>query len=171
MKMRVREAVPSDASKLAELIQHVEKTSDYMLWEPGEREIQPENQQKMIERFQMEDNSTILVAEQDDMLVGYLFAIGNNAIRKKHAAYLVIGIHDAYRGKGVGSLLFGELDKWANKNHIHRLELTVVTRNTAGLSLYQKFGLEIEGTKKDSLWINGEFVDEYYMGKIIKDKA
>ncbi|GIO27268.1 GNAT family N-acetyltransferase [Ornithinibacillus bavariensis] len=164
--MKVREAGPADAGKLAQLIQQVEKTSQYMLWEPEEREIQPENQRKMIERFQLEENSTILIAENNSMLVGYLFAIGGDAQRKKHSAYLVIGIHEQYRGKGVGTLLFNELDKWAIKNNMHRLELTVVTRNKAGLSLYQKVGFEIEGTKRDSLSINGEFFDEYYMAKL-----
>ncbi|WP_042144476.1 GNAT family N-acetyltransferase [Paucisalibacillus sp. EB02] len=165
--MRVREAKPTDAVNLAGLIQHVENTSNYMLWEPGERKVQPENQQKMIERIQGEDNSTILVAEQDERLIGYLFAIGGNPNRAKHTTYLVVGIHQDYRGKGVGSLLFNKLDQWAANHNIHRLELTVVSRNESGLALYKKMGFEIEGTKRDSLFIKGEYVDEYYMSKII----
>ncbi|GAE36015.1 acetyltransferase [Halalkalibacter akibai JCM 9157] len=50
---------------------------------------------------------------------------------------------------------------------IHRLELTVVTRNEIGISLYQKMGFEIEGRKRDSLLINSEYVDEYYMSKLL----
>jgi RimJ/RimL family protein N-acetyltransferase len=165
--MKVREAKPSDADKLALLIQEVENTSPYMLWEPGERKIQAENQQKMIEKIQSEDNSTILVAEQDDYLIGYLFAIGGKPKKTRHTIYLVIGIHVDYRGKGVGSLLFHELDQWATHHHIHRIELTVASKNEAGLALYRKMGFEIEGTKRDSLFINGEYVDEYYMSKIV----
>ena len=165
--MKIRDANPSDAIKLAELIQQVDSTADFMLWEPGERKIQPENQQKMIERFQKTNNSTILVAEYDDQLIGYLFAIGGNASRNKNTAYLVIGIHEQSRGKGVGTQLFKGIDQWAMRNKLHRLELTVVTKNSAGLSLYKKVGFEIEGTKRDSLFINGEYVDEYYMSKIL----
>lgn len=165
--MRVREAVLADATKLAELIQHVESSAEYMLWEAGERTIKPESQQKMIERLQETENSTILVAEHDGKLLGYLFAIGGNARKNRHAVYIVIGIHEHSRGRGIGTLLFQELDLWAKRQGVHRLELTVVKKNTAGLSLYQKAGFEIEGTKKDSLYINGQYVDEYYMAKLL----
>ena len=52
-------------------------------------------------------------------------------------------------------------------HQIHRLELSVVTHNEAGLRLYKKMGFKIEGTKRHSLLIDGEFVDEYYMSKLL----
>jgi hypothetical protein len=94
--MLVREATPLDATELAELIQQVENTSQYMLWEPGERTIQPNQQQKMIEKIQGEDNSTILVAEQDDHLIGYLFAIGgkpNKTGSKSNVGVVILCLH------------------------------------------------------------------------------
>jgi RimJ/RimL family protein N-acetyltransferase len=42
-----------------------------------------------------------------------------------------------------------------------------MTHNIAGIALYKKMGFEIEGTKRDSLLINGEYVDEYYMSKLL----
>ena len=64
-------------------------------------------------------------------------------------------------------MLFKELEQWASNHNIHRLELTVVARNEAGLALYKKIGFEIEGTKKHSLFIEDEFVDEFYMAKLL----
>lgn len=165
--MIIREVKLSDADKLANLIQQVEKYSTYMLWEPGERNIQTKDQLKMIKGIKSSENSTILVAENANELVGFLLARGGNARRNKHAAYIVVGILNDYRGKGIGTKLFNELDRWASNNNIHRLELTVVTKNEAGLALYKKQGFEIEGTKRDSLFIDGEFVDEYYMSKLL----
>jgi RimJ/RimL family protein N-acetyltransferase len=72
-----------------------------------------------------------------------------------------------FRGQGVGTSLFQTVEKWADKHRLSRLELTAVTRNTAGIALYQKSGFEIEGTKRNSLIINGEFHDEYYMSKLL----
>jgi len=165
----VRDIEISDAEKFCYLIQQVEASSEYMLWEAGEREVENERQKKMIERMKDSNNSTIFVAENEsNELVGYLFAIGGDAKRNKHSAYVVVGISEDYRGQGVGSELFKELEQWATHHSIHRLELTVVTRNEAGLSLYQKMGFEVEGTKRQSLFINDEFVDEYYMSKLIK---
>lgn len=164
----LREIENADAEKLSNLIQQVEASSQYMLWEAGEREIENESQKKMIERMEDSNNSTILVAEnKNNELVGYLFAIGGDAKRNKHSAYIVVGISENYRGQGVGSKLFKELEQWATQHGIRRLELTVVTGNQAGLSLYKNMGFEVEGVKRYSLFINDEFVDEYYMSKII----
>nr|WP_309098744.1 GNAT family N-acetyltransferase [Fredinandcohnia onubensis] len=165
--MVVREITLSDAENFGYLTQQVEMTSEFMLWEAGERKAYPDEQRKMIERICSEDNSTILVAEEKGQLIGFLMAIGGNARRNKHSVYIVVGILKDFRGKGVGVYLFEELEKWALTHKIHRLELTVVTRNVAGLALYQKMGFEIEGTKRDSLLIDGEFVDEYYMSKLL----
>ena len=163
-----REIEISDAEKLSQLIQQVEASSEYMLWEALEREVDNERQKKMIESMNDSDNSTIFVAEnKNNEVVGYLFAIGGNAKRNKHSAYIVVGISENYRGQGVGTKLFKGLEQWATQHGIHRLELTVVTRNQAGLSLYKKMGFEVEGTKRHSLFINNEFVDEYYMSKLI----
>ena len=165
--MIIREIKTSDAEKFVHLTQQVEGSSEYMLWEADERNIQPEQQIKMIENIEENENSTIFVAENDNGLVGYLMAIGGNARRRKHSAYIVIGIAEDYRGQGVGRKLFKELEQWASNHNIQRLELTVVTRNEAGLALYKKIGFEIEGTKKHSLFIDGEFVDEFYMAKLL----
>ncbi|WP_174612754.1 GNAT family N-acetyltransferase [Virgibacillus ihumii] len=165
--MIIREIKIADAESFSWVTQQVEASSDYMLWESGEREPDSEQQLKMIEKFQQQRNSTILVAEHDSRLAGYLIAIGGNANRNRHSVHIVAGILQEYRGKGIGSKLFQGLEKWAFQQGTHRLELTVATRNNAGLSLYQKMGFEIEGTKRNSLFINGEFVDEYYMGKLL----
>ncbi|MUK89829.1 GNAT family N-acetyltransferase [Ornithinibacillus sp. L9] len=165
----IRHAVLDDAENLARLIKQVEKSSEYMLFEPGERNPTAEKQGAMIKALTEQDNSCILLAEGNHGLVGYLFAIGGTTKRTMHRAYIVIGILSTYRGKGIGTALFKELNQWATHQGIHRLELTVVTENEAGVSLYQKAGFELEGVKKDSLFINNRFVDEYYMGKVLNN--
>ncbi len=74
---------------------------------------------------------------------------------------------DAFTGKKIGTQLFTEAEKWARDHGIHRLELTVIQKNEAGFGLYQKMGFEVEGTKRDSLFMDGEFVNEYYMSKLL----
>lgn len=165
----VREIEIADAEKLSRLMEHVEANSEYMLMEAGERESGHAQQMQRINRIKNSGNSTILIAENElNELAGYLFAIGGDVKRNRHCAYIVVGIAETFRGHGVGTKLFMELDQWARHHTIHRLELTVVTRNEAGLSLYKKMGFEIEGTKKHSLYIGEEFVDEYYMAKFIE---
>lgn len=165
--MIIREVKVEEAENLATLIREVDENSEYMLWEKGERSPTANSQLKMIESLRKSGNSAILVAETENKLVGYLLAIGGKARRNKHVVYIVIGVAENHRGRGVGSRLFKELDNWASENDIHRLELTVVTKNEGGLHLYKKAGFQIEGTKRKSLYINGEFVDEFYMSKLM----
>ncbi|MCP3031555.1 GNAT family N-acetyltransferase [Halobacillus sp. A1] len=165
--MLIREIQATDAKGLSVLLKQVEDSSDYMLWEPEERIFTPENQFKMIDSVHEKENSTILLAENRGELVGYLLAFGGNAKRNNHSAYIVIGILSEYRGRGIGAGLFRKLEEWAAEHNIHRLELTTVTKNEAGLSLYKKMGFEIEGTKRHSLLIDGQWLDEYYMAKLL----
>ena len=59
------------------------------------------------------------------------------------------------------------LDEWAGENGIVRLELTVESVNTGAKHLYEKNELIVEGVRPKSMKVNGRFVDEYYMGKIL----
>lgn len=60
-----------------------------------------------------------------------------------------------------------EAEVWAKEHHLHRLELTVMRHNEKAISLYEKMGFELEGVRKQALYVDGIFVDEYYMGKIL----
>ncbi|SDO48338.1 GNAT family N-acetyltransferase [Alkalicoccus daliensis] len=166
--MVVREIETNDVEKLASLIKKVDSSSAYMLWEAGERNIQSDTQLKMIENLKKAENSTMLVAEKENELVGYLLAVGGNARRNKHLAYVVIGILKDFRGKGIGKQLFQKLEQWSVNQQIRRLELTVVTKNEEAISLYRKMGFEVEGTKRNSLRIEDKFVDEFYMSKLLR---
>lgn len=164
--MLIRTAEPSDAKQFVSLMKQVEQ-SNFMLFEPGERKTTVDQQRKRIESMTGEETSTILVAEDNGSLVGYLFAIGGNPTRAKHEVYLVVGIAESSRGQGVGTKLFTKLEEWAKEQNIHRLELTVMVHNKAGIALYEKMGFEIEGTKRHSLFIDGKYIDEYYMSKLL----
>lgn len=159
----IREMEESDLEQVIDLICEIDATSEYMLYEAGERCFQPET----IEKILTSNTDTMFIAEENKRLLGYLMAIGGKARRNRHSAYLIIGIRKTERGKGIGTKLFQALEKWAKTKKMHRLELTVAVRNKAGLALYEKMGFEIEGIKRDALLVNGEWVDEYYMAKLL----
>jgi RimJ/RimL family protein N-acetyltransferase len=165
--MNVRKVLPEDADKLAELIKKVEE-SNFMLFGPGERKVTGEQLRRhRIEPLENDQSSHFLVAVDREDLIGYLMAIGSTTQRTAHSVYLVVGVSETARGKGVGTELFGQVEKWAKNRNLHRLELTVMVHNEAAINLYKKMGFEIEGVKKHSLLVDGAFVDEYYMGKLL----
>lgn len=165
--MIVRKVLPEDADKLADLIKKVEE-SNFMLFNPGERKVTGEQLRRhRIELLENDQSSTILVAVDGEELIGYLFSIGSTTRRTAHSVYLVVGVSETARGKGVGTELFCQVEEWAKDRNLHRLELTVMVHNEAAINLYKKMGFEIEGVKKHSLLVDGDFVDEYYMGKLL----
>lgn len=163
-----RDANVEDAGDLAQLMKKVESESNYMLYGAGERNPTPESMKKMIEDLTDQLNSAVLVAEIDNHLAGYLYAIGGRASKNRHCAYIVIGILASFQRQGIGTGLFEKLERWALKQYIHRLELTVITENIAGVKLYEKAGFEIEGVKRNSLYMYERYYDEYYMSKLLE---
>ena len=107
------------------------------------------------------------MATENDKIVGYIRAERGKFERNFHTAYIVIGILKKYRGKGIGTPFFNNLDLWAKTNNIVRLELTVECCNNTAKNLYEKNGFKIEGIRKKSMFVAGSFVDEFYMAKIL----
>ncbi|GIN87923.1 GCN5 family N-acetyltransferase [Heyndrickxia sporothermodurans] len=164
--MKIRSIQLSDAESFVHLLTEIDD-SGFMLFEPGERVTNKEKEEKRIARFLEDGRSTILVAVADEQLIGYLIAIGGSVNRKKHSAYLVLGVSEKYRGKGVASQLFNELFKWAKEKEFTRLELTVIKENEKAFQLYRKMGFVLEGEKVHSLIIDEKPVNEYYLYKLI----
>ena len=154
-----------EAEPLWQLMNQLDHETKYMLYEPGERSKNIPRMEALIKRAQ-EQGSFLMVAEADQKLVGFLSAQRGGLRRTAHCAYIVVGILKDYRGKGVGTELFRQLELWAEEAQVSRLELTVVCENEIAKHLYEKNGFEVEGIKRNSLWIDGRFVDEYYMAKI-----
>lgn len=57
--------------------------------------------------------------------------------------------------------------RMATERGMVRIERTTFTANTAARALYPKAGFEIEGVRRRSLHLDGQYEDEYHMGKIV----
>ncbi|OPJ57613.1 GNAT family N-acetyltransferase [Clostridium chromiireducens] len=162
--MIIRKAKLEDANNLLSMLLSLDKETNYMLLEPNERDNDVSRVQGMIQQS-INGSNLLLVAEDEDNIVGFLSAQKGILKRIKHTAYIVVGIREIHRGKGIGTKFFSELDLWAKENLITRLELTVMCPNIVAKHLYEKNGFEIEGIKKRSMLVDGEYVDEFYMAK------
>jgi RimJ/RimL family protein N-acetyltransferase len=163
--MLIRPILEDDSQNFLDLCHTLDRETQFMLFEPGERTTTVEEQRQRIRNLHA--GQLIWVAEEDGRLVGFLAAFGGNFRRNRHSAYIVIGILQAFTGRGLGKQLFMEIEKWARRQGIHRLELTVMAHNERGVRLYRKMGFEMEGIRKHSLKVNGEYVDEYAMAKLL----
>ncbi|AGK95676.1 GNAT family N-acetyltransferase [Clostridium pasteurianum] len=164
--MIIRKIQIKDSEKFLNMLKQLDTETKYMMFEPEERKTTINEIKTNIKNINI-SRSLILVAEDTKNVVGFLSAERGFAKRIEHSVYIVIGILKDYRGRKIGLKLFEALEKWALENHIIRLELTVMTNNKAAIGLYKKIGFKIEGLKEKSLIVDGKYVDEYYMGKIL----
>ena len=165
MKMLIRKIRVEDAHNYLHMLLDLDNETKFMMFEPGERSTDINNVKNTIEESINGDN-LILVAIENENIIGFLSLERGIPKRIKHTGYIVVGIRSKFRGRGIGSKLFSKLDEWANENNITRLELSVICSNTVAKHLYEKNGFKVEGVRKNSMFIDERYVDEFTMAKI-----
>lgn len=151
------------------LLNALDAETNFMMYEPNERKQHMDIQELETDIYHnvIHGNDFLQIAKVDNKIVGYLRAERGEFHRNFHTAYIVVGVLNEYQGKGIGTTFFENLEKWAKANAVIRLELTVECHNEAARKLYEKSGFKVEGIRAKSMLVNGEFVDEYYMAKIL----
>lgn len=162
----IREVRVIDAEKLMSLQENLER-SGFMLHEPGERVRTLEEESLRLEKVVRTLSTNIWVVELNNDIIGQITVVRGETKRRKHSAYLALGVHSDYQNRGIAGKLLEYVFGWAKTAGIKRLELTVITQNTSAVHLYKKKGFKVEGEKINSLLIENRFVNEYYMYKNI----
>jgi RimJ/RimL family protein N-acetyltransferase len=166
--MLIRQATPKDALAFSQLLSQLDHETRFMLFEPEERVIDHRAQAERFERLQAAWPQLVLLAEEDGRVVGFLGTTAGSQRRSRFTASLVVGVLREYSGRGIGSALLAACETWAREHEVHRLELTVMSHNERALALYRSRGFAVEGTRRQALFVDGAFVDEHYMGKILE---
>lgn len=164
--MTIRPVTEADASALVELRRKLFSETSFMLWEPAEFTQTAEDERKRIATQRSRPNSLLLVADEGSELVGLLSATGGERNRLRHVAVLALGVAKSHWGRGIATALVREAVAWSVGVGLNRLELTVHTSNLAAISVYLRCGFEVEGIRRNSLFIDGRYVDEYLMALI-----
>ena len=114
------------------------------------------------------DTDYLLVTEVDGRVVAHagLHRAGTSP-RRAHVMTLGVTVHREWQGKGLGRALMQALldlaDKWLP---VMRIELTVYTDNERAITLYRRFGFEIEGTHSGYALRDGRYVDTHSMARV-----
>ncbi|WP_045466890.1 GNAT family N-acetyltransferase [Vibrio hyugaensis] len=166
--MQIREVRVSDAQSVLDLMFQLDRESKFMMLEEGERTTTLEQQVKILESFSESTSKMMFVISDENDIYGFAAGIGNTANRNQHSMYCVMGIKQSASGSGYGKQLLEHLETWAIGQKFTRLELTVMCHNERAFNLYCKHGFEVEGTKRNSLKVDGQYVDEFYMSKLLR---
>lgn len=166
MTISIRSAKESDAASLISHRRALMAETTFMLYEQGELDKTEEDERARIRRLAARGNSTVLVAEDGQLLVGNLTAVGGEVRRLRHSATLALGVARSHWGRGIGGQLLSAALTWSVGAGLHRLELTVHTSNLQALGLYLRYGFQVEGVRRHSLLVDGRYVDEYLMSRL-----
>ncbi|CAA9400028.1 hypothetical protein AVDCRST_MAG82-153 [uncultured Rubrobacteraceae bacterium] len=126
------------------------------------------SEREVREEFARErDGSFPLVACVEEEVVGQLTLSIYTNPRTRHSGHFGIVVRDDWWGKGVGTALMeAALDLADNWLGLARLDLRVYVDNAPAISLYKRFGFEIEGTHRRFAYRNGEYVDAHVMARL-----
>ena len=165
--MLIREAKVEDAPAFVALFDRVNSETTFMLFEHGESPTSVEQQSRIFEHWAKTDSGVMFVCEEDKELIGFVAGRRGVSRRQAHLSYIAMGVLQAWVGRGIGRSFLAALEGWAQSKGLHRLELMVNCNNGRAIRLYEKFGFESEEVKRHALKIDGQYIDEFYMAKLI----
>jgi ribosomal protein S18 acetylase RimI-like enzyme len=162
--LTIRTADASDAVGLVAAIDEVAHEGRFFLRNRFGQD--PEVEAAFIE-LTTNRGGTVLVAEAEGQIVGWLTLQRDRAPFRRHVCILGMGIRKAFRGQGIGRRLLDEGLRFARaSDEIERVELTVRATNLAAIALYQTAGFRYEGRRmravRDSA---GRYDDEILMAQ------
>lgn len=169
----VRPATPDDAQGLLDLQLCLDRETSFMLLSPGERPRDTALLRTRLEAIaQGADPAYVIVADTGarhaaDRLAGYVDVSVLPFQRSLGTGYVVMGVRQSFGGQGVGRALMAAAIDAARETGMTRLELTVMEHNRPALGLYLACGFQIEGLRRESMWVDGHPVSEYWMGLVL----
>ena len=165
--INVREIISDDAAAYWQLRQQIDRETEFLRFEADNYLRTTQHVRARLELMLASDNQMIFLAEDDDQLIGFLWAGGGLYRHNRHRVHLILGVRQAYRRQGLGTRLLTTCECWAQAQRLQRLELSVMTHNFPALALYRKMGFQIEGTAPYALCIDGKYIDLHYMSKVL----
>jgi len=165
----IRHAVPADVPALDAAIARIDEETEFLA-KPGEymRRWAPGFADRLKEMGEKGTGAYVLAANGGE-IVGFLGAFAGPLARTRGVIYIAhVGVRETWRGRGVGTALFGAIEDWARAQGAWRLDLRVDTQNPRGLALYRKRGFIIEGRIVDGACTHGIWRDHFLMAKALR---
>lgn len=136
------------------------------------RYINQEVDQRWYESYMASRGSCVrcAITDEDDRLVGLVSLMNIDSVNRSASLRIMIG-EAQYRGKGAGTFAVREIVNHAFNNlNLRRIELNLLATNTRALHVYEKCGFRQEGTKRQAVYKNGNYVDLILMALLKEEE-
>ncbi|MBS4174348.1 N-acetyltransferase [Bacillus sp. FJAT-49736] len=168
----IRTATIKDAKQILDLEYEVISEGKYFISVPDELEKPALRKQKeWIQSILENEKETLMVAELNLEVLGWIVFQSNNKKRLSHMGTITMLVGEGHRGKGIGKMLLKALLAWAENNpFIEKVSLGVFSTNERAISLYRSMGFIEEGRKvKEFKLSDNEYADDVLMYKLVKE--
>ena len=164
---RLRRPEESDAEMLVRYLKIVWGETRYLMREPEDMSLTVEKEREILKERAESDTGLMLLAEVDGKHAGTAFfdAVGKQN-RARHRCNIGVTLYKAFWGMGIGTVLLGEILRYAKIVGYEQAELEVVSENARAIGLYKKLGFETTGTIPRALkYRDGTYADSLLMVK------
>jgi hypothetical protein len=164
--LTVRHARLEDAGAWLTFLQALDRDTEFMLFEAGERSSILSKCEEAIHRINAVPGAILLLVwNADGSVVGYLKGDVLPLERKAHVMSVSCALLTPYRGNTGKALIQHFFDEVKREGIIKRVEAVVAASNLRMLVLALSLGLVVEGVKRNAVRIQSEMFDEYVIAK------
>ena len=158
----VRLATPHDAHALVELAESVGREEGRWILGTGPWRA-PADERRYLRTIERHPDAAVFVADDGGEIVGRLSIARDPHHASRHVADLGLMVAEGHRRRGIGRALLEQAVAWAREAGVIKLELHVFPWNEPAIKLYDRFGFEREGLRRDHYRRGGEYVDAILM--------
>ncbi|WP_174615475.1 GNAT family N-acetyltransferase [Virgibacillus ihumii] len=165
----IRTVKLEDAGAIVSIMNSVIAEGKYLITISDEYNKTPEEQRESIHNILKNERETILVAELNGEVVGYIVFFSQTRKRMSHKGSIGMMVDKNCRGIGIGKMLMEALLYWAETNPlIEKVSLGVFSSNHRAIKLYKNLGFIEEGRKINEFKMGeNEYLDDILMYKLV----
>ncbi len=150
MSINIRPALKEDCVRLLELV------NELAVYERAPQEVTVTLQEFIDAGFGTHKVWDAFVAEENGFIAGFAIYYTRYSTWKGRRLYLEdFIVTEAYRGKGIGKLLFERVIQEAKDKNFNGMNWQVLDWNEPAINFYNKYAADLE-----SGWLNGSFSKE-----------
>ena len=186
--MPIRTLDARDAEDFVDLLAALDRETEYLMFEPGERPVDLESLRARLANRDPANGLLYALADPapggpaegappdlaepsprrpDEPLTGFVGGQRRAGRRNRHAMHLVVAIRQTRVGRGHGRALLDAVERFARREGVSRLELSVQVDNPRAVGLYERAGFEREGVQRRAVRLGETWRDAYAYAKLL----
>lgn len=163
--MEIRPVEMRDSESFLNLMMALENDNQDDLY--VDKKLNLSNTEHILSDMLQDGRSQIFLALENQEMQGYISMRGNHNETTRHRAVVSLGVLHSDHKNSIGRNLLNAAIRWAEDNHVHRLEAAIRDDHEEMIDLYKMLGFLEEGERVDAVNVDGIYRNEKYLYRLI----